>query len=78
MKAETATVYRAGGRRWFTKKGAARAEARALYRNRHPCECELPSGFGAGSYPGYVCEYHGERQEKFVSRVARLILRAGK
>lgn len=69
-----ATVYKAGGRRWFTKKAALRAEAKQIYRKRYPCECDGP--VHEEGYPGYGCPHHGEHQEKFVRRVARLLKEA--
>lgn len=35
---ETATVYRGGGRRYFSKSAAIRAEAMALIKAKHPTE----------------------------------------
>lgn len=73
---ETATVYRGGGRRWFSAKAAAKAEAAMHFRKRHPCECDDPDYSSAGGYyPDYTCENHGEWRGKFIRRVARLLLK---
>jgi hypothetical protein len=56
---EHATVYRAGGRRWFTEKAAIKAYASAKWRTKHPCECE--QGDYASGYPGYTCPTHDAR-----------------
>jgi hypothetical protein len=76
---ETAIVFRAAGRRWFTKAAACRAAAKAKIRSK--CECEPPEagywhGKGAG-YPGMVCEYHKDEQRygKLVRRLARFYAR---
>ena len=53
---ESATVYRAGGRRWFTKRAALRAYARRKFKAKHRCECEQ-GDYGSG-YPGYTCHVH--------------------
>jgi len=66
VKTEQATVYRGGGRRWFTKKAAARAEAARLYRSKYPCTCEPDLG--------YACAHHTDHREKFVRRVMRWVL----
>lgn len=52
VTAETAVVYRGGGRRWFTRRAAYRAEAKVLIREH--CECEP----GDEHSPGEVCRYH--------------------
>lgn len=66
---ETATVYRGGGRRWFTKMAACRAEAKARLKTR--CECERPDPkHGDG---GYQCRYHrDENYTRLVRRLARI------
>lgn len=35
---ESATVYRGGGRRFFSKRAAIRAEAVAIIKSKHPTE----------------------------------------
>ena len=37
---ETATIYRAGGRRFFSRDAAIRRFARVRFFAKHPCECE--------------------------------------
>lgn len=68
VTAETATVYRAAGRRWLTKQGACRAAAKAKIRTR--CECER----GDHITPPCSCFYHAdlERYEKIIRRLARM------
>ena len=66
---ETATVWRGGGRRWFTKKAACRAEANALMRKR--CECDP----GDEVTPGYACHYHDEKNYRRIhERLTRHLL----
>lgn len=38
IKIETAQVFRGGGRRWFTRQAAERAEARKAWKR--VCECD--------------------------------------
>ena len=76
---ETATVYRAGGRRWFTKRAAYRALAKEAVNKR--CECEPDARWGNGSLdvtPGVTCQYHQnyERFAKLVRRYAALLYHA--
>lgn len=65
IAAEQATVYRGGGRRWFTRKAAERAEARKAWKTR--CECE--EGNPAERYPGYVCDIHSD-PVKYARRIS--------
>jgi hypothetical protein len=74
---ETAKVYRAGGRRWFTKRAACRALARQAVNER--CECEPMVYWGPGSCdftPGQTCWYHKdpERLEKILRRLTRIYM----
>jgi hypothetical protein len=69
---EQATVYRGGGRRWFTKRAAVKAYAAAKFRTKHPCKCENPD-YGSG-YPGYVCHVH-ELRECVLPRYVRVLWR---
>jgi len=39
VASEKATVYRGGGRRWFTLQAACNAEARAKINERCECDC---------------------------------------
>lgn len=70
-------VYRAAGRRWFSKRAACRAAAREKINSR--CECEPPEpGYTHGcGYPGMTCWYHKdpERYEKLVSKLAAVYAR---
>lgn len=69
---ETATVYRAGGRRWFTQRAAIKAYAAAKFRAKHPCECEQ-SDYASG-YPGFTCPVHDAR-DRVLPRYIRLLKR---
>ena len=78
---ETATVYRAAGRRWFSKAAACRAAARQKIKSR--CWCEPTEWFGPSSMdctPGQVCEYHddADRLERIIVRLARIYRKATK
>jgi hypothetical protein len=69
---EQATVYRAGGRRWFTRRAAIKAYAHAKFKAKHPCECER--GEYSSGYPGYECGAHDHR-EKVMPRYLRWLKR---
>jgi hypothetical protein len=45
---EAATVYRGGGRRWFSLKAAIKAEAVAIIKSKHPSEPSEPEVSYAG------------------------------
>lgn len=68
----TATVFIGGnGKRFFTKKAAARSLAKQAYRQRYQlyrCSCSRDEG---------MCDWcsDAERREKVVARYARMILR---
>ncbi len=64
IQPESATVYRGGGRRWFTKTAAERAEARKLLKTR--CECSE----GDWQTPAYTCLLH--RDPIKLDRMVRL------
>lgn len=66
ISTEQATVYRGGGRRWFTLQAAQRAEARTIIKRR--CECCK----GDHITPDYVCDYHDD-PVKF-DRMTRLLV----
>lgn len=71
---EQATVFRGGGRRYFTKRAAYVAAARECVRK--VCECE-PAEWDTG-YPGMTCGYHTADEdygERVVERLARLLQR---
>lgn len=67
---EVATVYRGGGRRWFTPQAAANAEAGAAINAR--CECDN----GDEVTPPMVCDYHNdmERYAKIKRRLAKMAI----
>jgi hypothetical protein len=69
---EQATVYRAGGRRWFTQKAAIKAYANAKFRAKHRCECEQPE-YDSG-YPGATCGIHAV-YDKVMPRYLRVLKR---
>lgn len=73
LSVETATVFRGGGRRYFTKKAALKSYANRRYRLKHPCECEQPD-YGSG-YPGYSCMACLAR-EKVMVRYLRMLKKA--
>ena len=72
---ETATVYRGAGRRWFTRRAAYRAVARAVVneRCRETGDCD---GGEADALAGYVppgCRWHRDpdHAERLLTRLAR-------
>lgn len=73
---ETATVYRGGGRRWFTKDAASRAEARAKIRTR--CDCSRHRSFHPRDGDEEVCIYHADmvRYCRIVRRLAWIYKKA--
>lgn len=78
MQVETATVYRGGGRRWFTKKAACRADARARLKEGCECDyCDHPEMPGAGR-EHLPCHYHdgSERATKILRRLTRIYIAA--
>lgn len=70
IKMEVRTVYRGGGRGWFTLQAAANAEARQAIKAR--CECDN----GDEVTPPETCEYHSdmERYTKIKRRLARMAI----
>jgi hypothetical protein len=73
---ETATVYRGGGRRYFTKRAAVRAEARAKLKERCDCDyCDHPEMPGRPT-EDLPCKYHdgSERADKILRRLTRLYM----
>lgn len=77
VTSETATVYRFGNRRYFTKRAACTARARAKLKER--CECdycdhdELP-GCPREDLP---CSLHAyPRNEKIMRRLTRIYMKA--
>lgn len=71
VKTETATVYRGGGRRWFTKRAACNAAAKAKIKTR--CECET-NDHGSMGLEYIACSYHVdlERFHRIVRRLAAI------
>ena len=71
---EAATVYRGGGRRWFTKKSAIYAEAKACYRMvshaKDRCGCGSTFDDTYGVVP-YSCDYHDYQNSKVRGRYIR-------
>ncbi len=68
---ETATVYRGGGRRWFSRRAAVHAEAVAIIKRKHPTErfdSETGDGFHWTELP---------RSEVLLRRVRRLVQSGG-
>lgn len=76
ISTETATVYRGGGRRWFTKNAACKAEARAKIKTK--CECDYidHEGYGRQDLP---CALHNpDRYPKILRRLTRIYINASK
>lgn len=73
IQAETAKVYRGGGRRFFTKSAAIHAEAKASYnavvKDKGLCECGSQFIAGYGDINDY-CRYH-DRSEPIYGRYIR-------
>lgn len=75
ISVETAKVYRAGGRRFFTLRAAAVGAARAkLHAN---CDCDYIDHEGYGRQH-LSCHYHdgSEHAEEVLRRLANLYMRA--
>jgi hypothetical protein len=71
---EAATVYRGGGRRWFTKLSACRAEARAKIKARCACDTFDTGVYGTGSI---TCSLHNaDRYPKILRRLTRIYMAA--
>ena len=73
---ETATVYRGGGRRWFTQAAACRAEARA--RLKVDCGCDYIDHEGYGRQYLPCALHHPDRYPKIVRRLTRIYIAAAK
>jgi hypothetical protein len=71
VQTSTTTVYHGGGRRWFTRFAAEKAEARAIIKKR--CECDK----GDDVTPPYVCTYHNdtERYQRLVHLLVVMFVR---
>lgn len=75
IQSEQATVYCGGGRHWFTKRGAANAQAKSKIKTRCECEVNYHEGYGVEHI---LCSYHVDRErfKKIVRRLARIYLKA--
>jgi len=73
---ETATVYRAAGRRFLTKSSAYKAEAWAMIKKKYPCECNpgMQDEWGHCISPPDICWRHSQN-EKFLEIHSRLVKR---
>ena len=69
VEQQTATVFRGGGRRFFTKRAAYRAAAKAKINEY--CDCD--PGDPATGEAADICEYHEDmdKWERLVTRLAR-------
>lgn len=77
IRVETATVYRGGGRRWFSVWSACHAEAKALHKAHFRERCDCGSAEPEFGDAGSTCQYHEQAfYTRFVGRVARLLRRA--
>lgn len=71
VSTETATVYRGGGRRYFTLRAACEAEARTIIQRKYPSE--------AAEYEDGQCYFHGSHwrelphADKMLRRITRLV-----
>jgi hypothetical protein len=73
---EAATVFRGGGRRWFTLASACSAEARAKIKTR--CDCDYCDHEGYGR-EHLTCDlHHPDRYPKILRRLARVYLAAAR
>lgn len=79
---ETATVYRGGGRRWFSLKAACNAEAAKLHRDRFKADCYCCKDHYSerfGHEPGETCHLHSvDFYPRWRRRVARLLTQRAK
>lgn len=68
-----ATVFKGGGRRFFTKKAAYHSAARAKIKTR--CTCYAGSSYPDG--PGETCDYHEDmnRYMEILNRLAYIYKR---
>lgn len=72
VTAETATVYRGGGRRFLTRKAAIRAEAVSIIKRKHPSERSEHDERGQCTDPGWHWESL-PRSDVLLRRVCRLV-----
>jgi hypothetical protein len=79
IRVSTATVYHGGGRRWFSLKAAANAEAGAKIKARCDCDDGLISEMDrACGYYSACCQYHdgSDFAIKVRRRLARVYINA--
>lgn len=73
---EQATVYRAGGRRYFTKRAAVNALVRAKLKEKCACDYVDHEDYGREDLP---CSLHASpRHETIVRRLTRVYMNAMK
>lgn len=75
---ETATVYRVGGRRYFTKRAAVAAEIRKKLKERCECDyCDHPE-MPSCHTEDLPCGYHdgSDRAVKIIRRLTRAYMKA--
>jgi hypothetical protein len=68
VSSSMATVFHGGGRRWFSRRAAERAEAKAIVRRR--CECDR----GDTVTPAYACAYHRMEPQRFERMIHLLVV----
>ena len=69
---EQATVYRSGGRRFFTRHAAIRRYAIDRIRERYACECEPEVGFTCGMHVSR--ENKEDRWIRLVNRYTKFLM----
>ncbi len=75
IEAVSARVFKGGGRRFFSRAAAYRAEAKARMFAQRPCDCDpgSPEHYGAD---GNACELHDMDTVRFArlrDRYARML-----
>jgi len=78
IRAETATVYRAGGRRFLTLRSAVRGAVRKKLREKCECDyCDHPEMPGCPT-EDFPCKYHdnSDRAQKIARRLGRMYVTA--
>ncbi|WP_395055237.1 hypothetical protein [Polaromonas sp.] len=73
VKAESATIYRGGGRRYLTLRSAVQAEARKIIETKYPTEKEYTSYDMQEHSPGWYWRDKLNRPEVLFRRVCRLV-----
>jgi len=81
VQTEAATVYRGGGRRWFTRQAAINAEANVAYqaivKSNGLCDCSSQFIEGYGDMDE-CCRYHDRSSPvygRYIRYVSRIIKR---